>query len=201
MKVLPLYFTVFALLLNMPKSQAVIRGAELPIEQVSTLRVKIPIARRARGGGLNIYDGYCSSVVVGTKPLTLLLAAHCFMGAYVTGKPGDPEIEVDLSQIGSHQKLKIKDVAMSDQFWKSDLPGVGNDTSYDLAFMVFEDNLDHPKIKPIKISLNSSTTKSALICGYGYAGDEAKPSLPRCAEKSSKTLRRQSSFYQLSTKT
>ena len=160
-------------------SSAVIRGKETNVGDVSTLKLRTSVAfRDRRTGKILLYDSICSSVVVGTSPLTLLTAAHCVDEAYINPETSLPDTRIDLPEELAANNLHLRKAIWLGQRKKN--------ISRDLAILIFEGG-EHLPLSPIPIApskaLNSERSSVVKICGFGRAYDEENSASPYCADR------------------
>lgn len=174
------------LLLVQFKAHAVINGLETPSNEVYS--VKLSIQHRHWLNSVNEWEPYastCSSVIVGTHPLTVITAGHCLK-------------EIDLDPLHQLPKISIAEtnfnlsdtIHLSKAFYYP-FSEIQNNLALDIAILVFDQSLPD-EVKSVPIDTNP-TLREVLVCGFGYAYHEAILFNPRCTRK--RTLNSLDDFY------
>lgn len=167
-----------ALLFFSTRLHALINGEIYPANNVSTLRIQIQHEHFLRSiGKWEYYDSKCSAVAVGTKPLTLITAAHCLREVKLNDNNQLPEIEIlNASEYGiNNPKVKLAFYHHYDD--------VSENVLLDIAVLVFDAQTDN-RLTPIPISKKiPSKYKTLLVCGFGKGYLEEESINPRCATK------------------
>lgn len=166
------------LMLHASWAQALIFGKEMPSTSVSTVRISIQHEHYLRSiGKWQYYESKCSAVIVGTKPLTLLTAAHCLKEVKVDDNNHLPSITIlNAEKNGIHKPFITK------AFYRP-FEQVVEDVSLDIAVLVFNAQLDKD-IKPVPIAQSFANQSILLLCGFGHGYLEPELENPRCDEKS-----------------
>lgn len=168
----------FLLMLHASWAQALIFGKEMPSTSVSTVRISIQHEHFLRSiGKWQYYESKCSAVIVGTKPLTLLTAAHCLKEVKVDDDSHLPSIT-----ILNAEKIGIHDPFLTKAFYRP-FEQVVEDVNLDIAVLVFNAKLDK-EIKPVPIAQSFPNNSILLLCGFGHGYLEPELENPRCDEKS-----------------
>jgi hypothetical protein len=80
--ILVIFFAAILMISNSAK--AIIHGENIIANTVSTVNLNIKHQHYLRSSNLwDKYESNCSAVIVGTNPLTLISASHCFKEASV----------------------------------------------------------------------------------------------------------------------
>lgn len=166
---------VFALILGvlwLVPAQAVINGSTASAQSVSTGKITVDQLRWSPPvNGMITEINECSSVVVGTSPLTLLTAAHCLRHARLHPVTRTPLIDLALGV--PVPKLRAAVYSAFDKVEKN--------LAQDIAVLIFDG--DAPEgIEALPVVQAFSSTR-ALLCGYGYGHQESPTNSPRCAIK------------------
>jgi len=159
-------------------AQALMNGDEFPSNQVSTVRINIQHEHFLRSiNQWEYYDSKCSAVVVGTKPLTLITAAHCLKEVKLFGSQQLPDIS-----ILNPDEIGVKSVKIKQAFYRP-YHEVAENISLDIAVLVFDAQLEQP-LKPVTISLKMPNQQNQLmVCGFGKGHLEKETVNPRCAKR------------------
>lgn len=165
---------------------AVIHGEELPANEVFT--IKLNIHHQHWLNSVNEWEKYestCSSVIVGTQPLTVITAGHCLKEVALDSANQLPIINI----AGTNFNLK-DDTHLRDAFYYP-FSEIQNNLALDIAILVFDQSLQ-AEVKSVSIDTNPQL-KEVLVCGFGNAINETTQFNPRCAAK--KTLNSLEDFY------
>jgi len=159
-------------------ASALIYGKEIPSKTVSTVRISIQHEHFLRSiGKWQYYESKCSAVIVGTKPLTLLTAAHCLREVKVHDDTHLPAINIINPQHSGIRQPKI-----TKAFYRT-FEEVVEDVNLDIAVLVFDAQLDND-VKPMPVAnSHRNETNPIFICGYGRGHLELELDNPRCDEK------------------
>lgn len=151
---------------------AVIHGSSATPVSVSTGKILVDQLRWYGGvNGLITETGECSSVVVGTEPLTVLTAAHCMRDARKNPITQAPYVELLLGLPVPKLRTAIY----------NDFDDVEANLAHDIAVLIFDGNApDGVEALPVT---KAHMAPKALLCGYGYGQGEILTDQPSCAIK------------------
>lgn len=156
----------------MHPAQAVIFGEPTPVQQVST--GQLIVAQLKWYGGANslvTQQDECSSVVVGTQPLTIITVAHCLRDAKI-----NPQTRIPIVKLFLGKPVPALRAALYNRFNE-----VEQNLASDLAVLVFDGNAPEGiNAIPVITSFNESFV---FLCGYGRGGSDPKLAQPSCADK------------------
>lgn len=188
MKALNVVFVLCAAIVS-SEAVALIFGEINAAMLVSTVNLKITHQHWLRSiNDWEQYESDCSAVIVGTKPLTLLTAAHCFREAKTDAVTQVPNVVIHNSEASG-----IRDARLVKAFIRP-FEDVEKDVGLDLAVLVFDARLDDT-VKSLPIQKNMKKTKAVFICGFGLGYNEEISDDPRCSHK--KVLYSPKSFYDI----
>lgn len=170
------YFIVLVSVAN--TCHALINGLHYPAETVSTVRLHIQHEHFLRSvSRWEYYDSFCSAVVVGVEPLTLITAAHCLKEVKLTGPKQLPELK-----IWHAESLGIEVTQIENAFYRP-YEEVAENIALDIAVLVFDASV-HQRIKPVTISKTLPSEETPLLlCGYGKSHLEIETMNPRCGQR------------------
>lgn len=173
---------LFGCIIMMP-AHGVIHGDSMPIERVSTGQIHVEQLKWYGGTNTQVTtQDECSSVVVGTHPLTVLTVAHCLRDSKINPVTRTPIVKIFLGR-----PVPVIRAALYNRFNE-----VENNLATDLAVLIFDG--DAPEgIEAIPV-VNSLSTSHALLCGYGRGIDDIDNDNPSCAVKT--LLSAEEDFYQ-----
>ncbi|ODN65491.1 MULTISPECIES: trypsin [Methylophaga] len=173
---------LFGCIFMMPV-HGVIHGEPMPIEQVSTGQLHVEQLKWYGGTNTQVTEhDECSSVVVGTHPLTVLTVSHCLRDSKINPITRTPVVKIFLGR-----PVPAIRAALYNRF-----NDVENNLAADLAVLIFDG--DAPEgIEAIPV-VNSLSASQALLCGYGRGIDDHQIENPRCAVKP--LLSAEEDFYQ-----
>lgn len=178
---------IACLLLTIQSSAyAVIHGQEQPANEVFT--IKLNIHHQHWLNSVNEWEKYestCSSVIVGTQPLTVITAGHCLKEVALDSDRQLPIITI----AGTNFNLK-DDIHIRHAFYYP-FSEIQNNLALDIAILVFDQSLP-AQVKSVSIDTNPQLNE-VLVCGFGNATNEATLFNPRCTAK--KTLNSLEDFY------
>lgn len=168
--------------LIMQPTHALIFGDPTPVQQVST--GQLVVEQLIWYGGTNsliTQQDECSSVVVGTQPLTIITVAHCLRDAKI-----NPQTRIPVVKLFLGQPVPALRAALYNRFNE-----IEQNLANDLAVLIFDG--DAPEgIKAIPV-INSINETSVLLCGYGRGNSEPRLEQPSCADK--QVLSAEDDFY------
>jgi len=163
-------------------AQAVIFGEPTPVQQVSTGQLIVDQLKWYGGtNSLVTQQDECSSVVVGTQPLTIITVAHCLRDAKIT-----PQTRIPVVKLFLGKPVPALRAALYNRFNE-----VKQNLASDLAVLVFDG--DAPEGIHALPVLNSINETSVLLCGYGRGDSDPNLEQPSCADK--KLLSAEDDFY------
>lgn len=165
---------------------AVIHGQELPANEVFT--IKLNIHHQHWLNSVNEWERYestCSSVIVGTRPLTVITAGHCLKEIALDSASQLPKITI----AGTNFNL-TDDIHLRGAFYYP-FSEIQNNLALDIAILVFDQSLSS-EVKSASIDANPKLNE-VLVCGFGNATNETTLFNPRCTSK--KTLDSLEDFY------
>lgn len=178
------YFTLYSVSVN-----ALINGDITPAIVVSTVSLTIKHQHLLRSSNLwEEYDGNCSAVIVGTKPLTLLTAAHCFKEAKTNSDSHLPELLINNADASGIIEAKLIKIFLHP------FEEVEKNVGLDIAILVFNATLEDG-VHAISLKQEGRAVDVVLLCGFGLGYDETGLENPRCSQK--KTLTTLQDFYQI----
>jgi hypothetical protein len=174
------------LVLTQLNAHAVINGQETSPNDVFS--VKLNIKHQHWLNSVQEWDKYestCSSVIVGTHPLTIITAGHCLKEIEL-----DPNNQLPKITITDTNFDQLDSINISNAFYYP-FSEIENNLALDVAILVFDKSL--PKnVKSVSIDTNPNLS-DVLVCGFGSASNEAVLFNPRCSVK--KTLNNLDDFY------
>lgn len=187
MNIVVLAFAVIVAVLSAGRVFALIHGEPLPIGRESTLPLTIELHhwdeyRRVWKSG----NGACSSAVLGTRPLTLITAAHCLRDVRLEGPLKLPAVRLQAAPSATVSNARLR-AAVYPNFGV-----VQENIAEDIAILIFDADVGDA-LRPLPITTGNTPDK-ALICGFGYGYRETEIDGPRCAEK--RVFDLTSSFYE-----
>ncbi|BBA34767.1 uncharacterized protein sS8_2822 [Methylocaldum marinum] len=187
MNILVPAFAVIVAVLAAGRVFALIHGEPLPIGRESTLSLTIELHhrdeyRRVWKNG----NGACSSTVLGTRPLTLITAAHCLRDVRLEGPLKLPAVRLRAAPSAAVSNARLR-AAVYPSF-----DVVQENIAEDIAILIFDADVEDA-LRPLPITTGHIPDK-ALICGFGYGYRETENDGPRCADK--RVFGLPSSFYQ-----
>lgn len=153
-------------------ANAVIHGSAADPVSVSTGKISIDQLRwHASVKGLITETSECSSVVVGTSPLTLLTAAHCLRNARLNPVTKTPLIQLFLGVPVPPIRAAVY----------SEYDSLDENMARDIAVLIFDG--DAPSsVEAVPVTPASASPK-ALLCGYGQGYKAMVTEVPSCAIK------------------
>lgn len=162
---------------------ALIFGEPMPAQQVATGQLQVEQLQWYGGtNSMVTVQDQCSSVVVGTQPLTIITVAHCLRDAKLHPKTRKPTVKLWLGQ-----PVPTLRAALYNRFHD-----VEQNLANDLAVLVFDGNApDGITAMPI---VNSLPRSVVMLCGYGRGNSEPQRDQPSCASKT--VLSAEEDFYQ-----
>lgn len=168
--------------LIMHPAHALIFGEPTPVQQVSTGQLVVEQLRWYGGtNSLITQQDECSSVVVGTQPLTIITVAHCLRDAKI-----NPQTRIPVVKLFLGKPVPALRAALYNRFNE-----IEQNLASDLAVLIFDG--DAPEgIKAIPV-LNSINATSILLCGYGRGDNEPQLEQPSCAHK--RVMSAEDDFY------
>lgn len=167
--------SVFVLLLSLigtlPAS-AVIHGSAADPVAVSTGKITVDQLRwHASVKGLITETNECSSVVVGTAPLTILTAAHCMRNARLNPVTKTPLVQLFLGVPVPRLRAAVY----------SDYDSLDENLARDIAVLIFDGNAPSG-VEALPVT-TANTSPKALLCGYGQGYRSSVVEEPSCAVK------------------
>lgn len=165
-------FVLILSLVFVTPSFAVIKGSTANPFVVSTFKIMVDQMRwYAPVNGFIVETNECSSVVVGTAPLTVLTAAHCLRNARLNAIDKTPMMQLLLGAKTPPLRKAIY----------SDYDDLQENLARDIAVLIFAGNA------PEGITATPVTTMQvsdiALLCGFGKGYLSSINDAPSCAEK------------------
>lgn len=153
-------------------ANAVIHGSTASPVSVSTGKLLVDQLRWYGGvNGMITETNECSSVVVGTQPLTVLTAAHCMRDARKNPVTQVPYVELLMGLPVPRLRAAVY----------NDFKDVESNLARDIAVLIFDG--DAPSgIEALPVTQAHAAPK-ALLCGYGYGQGEILSDQPSCAVK------------------
>jgi hypothetical protein len=186
MKLLMKNIMICVLLSIQSNAYAVIHGEELPANEVFT--IKLNIHHQHWLNSVNAWEKYvstCSSVIVGTQPLTVMTAGHCLKEIAFDSSSQLPNITIADTNFNL-----TDDIHLRSAFYYP-FSEIQNNLALDVAILVFDQSLPR-EVKSVAIDTNP-TQSDVLVCGYGNATNETTLVNPRCTTK--QTLTGLEDFY------
>ncbi|HCD04981.1 MULTISPECIES: trypsin [unclassified Methylophaga] len=178
---LDFFKVVLGCFIMMP-AYGVIHGEPTPIDVVSTGQIHIEQLKWYGGTNSQVTEqDECSSVVVGTQPLTVLTVAHCLRDSKLTPNTRIPVVKIFLGK-----PVPVLRAALYTRFNE-----IERNLATDLAVLIFDGNAPEG-IAAIPI-VNSLESPQVLVCGYGRGINDADINVPRCANKT--VLSAEDDFY------
>lgn len=166
-----LFVLLLSLIWTFPAS-AVIHGSAANPVAVSTGKITVDQLRwHASVKGLITETNECSSVVVGTAPLTVLTAAHCMRNARLNPVTKTPMVQLFLGVPVPQLRAAVY----------SDYDNLDENLARDIAVLIFDGNAPEG-IEALPVTTAHSSPK-ALLCGYGQGYRSAVKTEPSCAVK------------------
>ncbi|CAI8914866.1 trypsin-like serine protease [Methylocaldum szegediense] len=182
-----LAFALIVAVLSAGRVFALIHGEPLPIGRQATLPLTIELRHwDAYQKVWKNASGVCSSTVLGTRPLTLITAAHCMRDVRLEGPLKLPAVRFRAAPSAAVLNAQLR-AAVYPSF-----DVVQENIAEDIAILVFDADVGD-ELRPLPIATGHTPDK-ALICGFGYGYRETEIDSPRCAEK--RVFDLPSSFYQ-----
>lgn len=165
---------------------AVIHGQEIPFNEVFTVKLKVQHQHWLNSiKEWEKYESSCSSVIVGTQPLTLITAGHCLKEVELDALTKLPKISIIGTNFNQIANINLK------KAYYHPYHEIQNNLALDMAILVFDISLPREE-KFVLINTNPDLSE-VLICGFGNAVNESVLINPSCTLK--KTLSNLNDFY------
>jgi hypothetical protein len=184
--ILVIFFAAILMISNSAK--AIIHGENIIANTVSTVNLNIKHQHYLRSSNLwDKYESNCSAVIVGTNPLTLISASHCFKEASVDA------LQLPILNIENAEDLGISQHKLIKALLKP-YEDVEKNVGLDIAVLIFEASIDETVVA-IPIKKNIDHVENVYLCGFGLGYLDKKGPNPKCGNR--KILKSVNDFYQI----